>query len=98
MPVIVCVLDCDQRTIRTFAGMEFMLITSGMIAPLWPNRLSLGRPLDLTPEQLDQAAEVTSVDVAWARALWQQHSLPRMIDLLDAVVESSEMLNFRETL
>jgi hypothetical protein len=45
---------------------------------------SVGKPLDLAPEQLDQAAEVTPVDVAHARALWQTHAPARFVDLLDA--------------
>lgn len=51
-------------------------------------RLPVGKPLLLTPEQLDQAAEVTPVDVAQARALWQQAAPMPFIDLLDAAPES----------
>lgn len=47
----------------------------------------LGQPLDLTVEAINQAAEVTPVDVAAARALWQQHAPPKMIDLLEAAPE-----------
>lgn len=35
-----------------------------------PNRLTVGLPLELTPESLDQVAEVTTVDIVVARALW----------------------------
>lgn len=56
-----------------------------MTRPVDPKRL--GPPLGLTPEQLDQAAEVTPFDVAKARALWQQHAPPALVGLLDAVPE-----------
>ena len=46
----------------------------------------VGQPLSLSPEQLDQAAEVTPVDVVFARALWQQWAPKRLHDLLEAAV------------
>lgn len=49
-----------------------------------PPKKPLGQPLDLTPEQVDQAAEPTPLDVAAAAALWKQHAPPKFRDLLDA--------------
>jgi hypothetical protein len=46
------------------------------------------KPLDLTPEALDQAAEVTPVDIAMARTLWLHWAPPRYADILDAAPES----------
>lgn len=44
----------------------------------------VGKPLDLTDTDLDQAAEVMPVDVAAAKALWI-HAAPKALrDLLDA--------------
>lgn len=54
------------------------------------DRKRLGPPLALTPEQLDQAAEVTAFDVAQARALWLQFAPPVFADLLEAVVASDD--------
>lgn len=50
-------------------------------------RRQLGPRLQFTPEQLDQAAEVTPVDVLMAKALWQQHAPVQLFDLLDAARE-----------
>lgn len=55
-----------------------------MTRPIEPKRL--GPPLDLTPEELDQATEVTPVDVAAARALWMHAPAP-LAGLLDAQPE-----------
>jgi hypothetical protein len=45
----------------------------------------LGKPLPLTDEQLDQAAEVTDDDIQRARALWRQTAPREFRTLLDAV-------------
>ena len=50
-----------------------------------PRKRPIGQPLNLTPEQLDQAAEVTPVDVAQARSLWREHAPAPLKSLLDAV-------------
>jgi hypothetical protein len=52
-----------------------------------PRKRPIGKPLALTPEQIDQAAEVTPFDVAQARALWQHYAPPTLAGLLDAVIE-----------
>jgi hypothetical protein len=44
----------------------------------------VGKPLSLAPSDLDLAAIVTPVDVAAARAVWQQYAPPVLVDLLDA--------------
>lgn len=49
-----------------------------------PKPPKIGKPLDLTPEALEQAAEVAPVDVAAAQALWHQGAPPKLADLLDA--------------
>jgi hypothetical protein len=46
-----------------------------------------GEPLDMSDEALDQAAQVTPLDVAAAQALWRQHAPPKLADLLDAKPE-----------
>lgn len=46
--------------------------------------VEVGLPLDLTEAELDQAAEVTPVDVASAKGLWV-HAAPKALrDLLNA--------------
>lgn len=50
------------------------------------NPQQIGKPLDVTAEALDQAAEVTTVDVMFARAFWQRYAPPRYLDLLDALL------------
>ena len=44
----------------------------------------VGKPLDVSPEQLDQAATVTPVDVMVARLVWLQFAPTELSDLLDA--------------
>jgi hypothetical protein len=51
-------------------------------------RQLVGRPLALTPDDLDLAATVTTVDQAVAQALWYHFAAPRYADLLDAVMET----------
>lgn len=64
------------RTVRTALG------RGGMTPPVQPKLQ--GAPLDLTDEALDQAAQVTPVDVALAKAVWAHHALKGLADLLDA--------------
>jgi hypothetical protein len=52
-----------------------------------PKPPKIGEPLDLTDEQLDQAAIVTPIDIIMGRALWHQHAPPKLVDLLDAAPE-----------
>lgn len=47
-------------------------------------RRRLGLRLNLTPEEVDQAAEPTPTDVAAARALWHSAAPPKLAALLDA--------------
>jgi hypothetical protein len=48
---------------------------------------TIGKPLEVTPENLDQAAIVTPVDVAAARALWNTAAPPKLAGLLEAAPE-----------
>lgn len=52
-----------------------------------PDARPEGEPLALTPEQLDQAAAVTPVDLMMARLLWEQSAPPVLRGLLDAAPE-----------
>lgn len=52
-----------------------------------PKLSTLGKPLALSPEDLDLAATVTTVDTVLARALWLQYAPPRYVDLLDALAD-----------
>jgi hypothetical protein len=47
----------------------------------------LGKPLELTDEELDALAEVTDEDVAAAKLLWRKSVDTEIADLLDAVEE-----------
>lgn len=58
-------------------------VASPIARPQRPTE-SLGPPLVLTLEQIDQTAEVTPVDVASARGLWGQHAPAPLAGLLDA--------------
>ena len=51
---------------------------------------SLGPALDLTPEQLDQAAQVTPTDVAIARATWNRDAPAKLRELLDTETEKGD--------
>lgn len=55
-----------------------------MIEPQATSRL-IGKPLPLTADDLDLAAEVTQVDVIMARGWWWRHAPPRFLDLLEAM-------------
>lgn len=55
------------------------------------DRKRLGPPVDLTPEQIDQAAEPTPVDIAAARALWYRVPNPRYADLLDPAPDAPKL-------
>jgi hypothetical protein len=54
-----------------------------------PERKSvpLGKPLDLTDEELDALAEVTEEDIVNAKKLWRKSVDSEIADLLDAVEE-----------
>lgn len=47
-------------------------------------RVPLGKPLDLTDEQLDELAQITPTDIEKAKALWRAHAPEEFQDLLDA--------------
>lgn len=47
-------------------------------------RVPLGKPLQLTDEQLDQLAEVTPGDIEKAKAFWRAHAPAEFERLLDA--------------
>jgi hypothetical protein len=51
-----------------------------------PLRL-IGKPIGMNAEALDQAAEVTPIDVALARAVWYQNAPARFATLLDGPPE-----------
>jgi hypothetical protein len=51
-------------------------------------KTGLGAPLDLSDEALDQAAQVTPLDIAAAAALWRQHAPSKLAGLLDAKPET----------
>lgn len=50
-----------------------------------PDKVPLGKPLPLSDEELDKAAEVTDADIEAARKLWKQSVDPELSDLLDAI-------------
>jgi uncharacterized protein YdaT len=47
-------------------------------------KIPLGKPLELTDEQLDQLAQVTPIDIEKAKAFWRAHAPEEFKDLLDA--------------
>lgn len=54
-------------------------------------RVPLGKPLQLTDEQLDQLAEVTPGDIEIAKAFWRNNAPAEFDSLLDAqLVEEDE--------
>ncbi|MGH9426028.1 MAG: hypothetical protein ACRD2L_06975 [Terriglobia bacterium] len=53
-------------------------------------RIALGKPLQLTDEQLDQLAEVTPGDIEKAKAFWRSHAPAEFADLLDAETMEDE--------
>jgi len=50
------------------------------------NKVPLGKPLELTDEELDLLAEVTEEDIKNARRLWIKSVPDEIKDLLDAEV------------
>ena len=55
------------------------------------NRVPLGRPLQLTDEQLDQLAQVTPEDIEKAKAFWRNNAPPKFASLLDSqTIEEEE--------
>lgn len=61
-----------------------------------PKPPHIGPPLQLTPEALDHAAEVTGYDIALAAALWAQNAPLALSDLLHATEEG--VSNGRQTI
>lgn len=53
-------------------------------------RVPLGRPLQLTDEQLDQLAEVTPGDIEKAKAFWRANAPAEFETLLDAQTTEEE--------
>lgn len=49
-----------------------------------PKKVPLGKPLELTDEQLDQLAEVTPTDIEKAKVFWRTHAPKEFKTLLDA--------------
>ena len=47
-------------------------------------KIPLGKPLELTDEQLDQLAEVTPADIEKTKVFWRTHAPEKFKDLLDA--------------
>ena len=47
-------------------------------------QVPMGKPLDLTEEQLDVLAEITPADIERAKIFWRQHVPEEFQDLLDA--------------
>ena len=50
-----------------------------------PSKVPLGKPLDLTDEELDALAEVTEDDIEAARRLWIESVDDEIKGLLDTV-------------
>lgn len=56
-----------------------------------PKKVPLGKPLELTDEQLEQLSEVTPADIEKAKVSWRSNAPEKFKDLLDAqTVESDE--------
>ncbi len=51
------------------------------------NRVPLGKPLDLSDEELDDLSEISPQDIAEAQAAWRRDAPPEFRDLLDAKPE-----------
>ena len=49
--------------------------------------VNIGKPLILTPADLDLAATVTTVDQAVARSIWYRWASSRFVDILYAMEE-----------
>lgn len=47
-------------------------------------KVPIGKPLHLTPKQLDKLAQVTDEDIEQAKKLWRKYAPPVFADLLDA--------------
>lgn len=48
-----------------------------------PDKIPLGKPLELTDEELDILSEIMPEDIEAARKLWKKAN-PELADLLDA--------------
>ena len=53
-------------------------------------KIPLGKPLELTDEQLDQLAQVTPTDIEKAKVFWRAHAPEELQDLLDAQLVDDE--------
>jgi hypothetical protein len=49
-----------------------------------PKKIPLGRPLQLTDEQLDELAAIDATDIELLRAFWRAHAPEGFETLLDA--------------
>lgn len=49
-----------------------------------PNKVPLGKPLELTEEELDALAEITPEDIEAAKRLWRKAAPAEFKNLLDA--------------
>ena len=47
-------------------------------------KIPLGKPLELTEEQLEILAQITPSDIEKAKAFWRAHAPAEFADLLDA--------------
>lgn len=57
-------------------------LQDGAGKPMTPN-VPLGKPLELTDEELNELAKITPEDIEAARKLWRKAN-PDLADLLDA--------------
>jgi len=55
-----------------------------------PKKVPLGKPLELTDEQLDQLSEVTPADIEKAKVFWRSNAPEEFKDLLDAQIIDEE--------
>ena len=55
-----------------------------------PKPIPLGRPLELTDEQLDEMSQVTPADIEKARVFWRNSAPPEFETLLDAQIVDDE--------
>ena len=58
--------------------------------PTPEKKIPLGKPLQLTDEQLEELAQIMPADIEKARAFWRAHAPEGFEDLLDAQPEEGE--------
>lgn len=51
-----------------------------------PDRVPLGKPLDLTDAELDELAKITPADIQRARELWKQAAPDKFKTLLTPIL------------